>query len=167
MRNYVELETVVFGQHFYPTYPNMSMFDRDRVSTSFPSIKVPPTSDAYYINPCGYHTGWTDLRKGSWDQKNMTDMCGGLEGGPFFVFDQANYTRQYAGQFFAISSYSNFMVHNTQVTQNEYYNELWFGLMGNEFLNNYKIKKFYAMIKKLSDPIFLTLAGTVINILSV
>ena len=136
MRNYVELETVVFGQHFYPTYPNMSMFDRDRISTSFPSIKVPETSDAYYINPCGYHTGWTDLRKGSWDQKNMTDMCGGLEGGPFFVFDQANYTRQYAGQFFAISSYSNFMVHNTQVTQNEYYNELWFGLMGNEFLDH-------------------------------
>ena len=107
IRIYPRREFVVFRQHFYSNHwTGMGVGDKNKVSTSFPSIKVPKKSDSYYFNPCGNMAGWTFDRKGTWDQKNITNMCGGVDGGPFFIFDKTNMTTGHLGQVFAVSSYT-------------------------------------------------------------
>lgn len=55
IRNYPVSQFLTMGQHFYPPWDGMSVGDnRDAISTSFPSIKVPETTETtYYFNPCG------------------------------------------------------------------------------------------------------------------
>ena len=139
IRHY-EAEFIVFRQHFQPNlgWKNMSTGDLRKVITSFPSVKVPQNSDARYINPCDDMGGWLKMKKGSWNVKNMTNMCGGeaagahptstTEAGPFFIFDKSDSTVGHHGQTFTISSFSKFTVHFTQINHNE--SELWFGLPG-------------------------------------
>ena len=50
--------------------------------------------------------GWY-TRKFDWNQGNVGNMCGGVQGGPMFVYDQTNLTLDHAGQVFAISSFTN------------------------------------------------------------
>ena len=82
----------------------------------------------------GTHAGYTQLRNGTWDQKNMTNMCDGQSGGPFFIFDKTDQLAEYLGQSFSISSFSNFMVQNAQLKNGTSMpaisNEIWFGLSG-------------------------------------
>ena len=80
-----------------------SVGDRDQVSTAFPSVKVPAKSDAQFINPCKHMAGWY-TRKFDWNAANVGNMCGGVNGGPMFVYDKTNLTLNHAGQVFAISS---------------------------------------------------------------
>ena len=82
-----------------------SVGDEDKVSTSFPSVKVPEKSEAQFINPCKHMAGWY-TRKEDWNQDHVKDMCGGIKGGPMFVYDKTNLTLNHAGQVFAISSFT-------------------------------------------------------------
>ena len=79
IRDYNEAQLAVFRQHFHPGFKGMSLNDKTKVTTAFPSIKVPETSKSYYINPCDDMGGYEQLRKGSWDVKNMTNMCTGTK----------------------------------------------------------------------------------------
>ena len=55
IKHYETRDILIMGQHFYPTWTGMAVgSNRDAVSTSFPSIKVPEkTETTYYFNPCG------------------------------------------------------------------------------------------------------------------
>ena len=44
----------------------------------FSFYEVPKESESFYVNPCGDMAGYS-AKKGSWDQKNITDMCGGVK----------------------------------------------------------------------------------------
>jgi len=52
IRYYYGRDTVIFGQKFGENWSGKVEPDRLRVSTSFPSIKVPSSSNMTYINPC-------------------------------------------------------------------------------------------------------------------
>ena len=127
IRVYERRQFAVFRQHFYPVYDQMSVGDRNKVSTAFPSVKVPPESKSQYINPCKHMAGWY-ARKGDWDQKNITDMCGGVEGGPFFIYDRTNMTTGYLGQLFALSSFTKHTAFTAEPSSE--LGEVWFGLPG-------------------------------------
>ena len=137
IRNYDEGEFAIFRQHFHPGFKGMSLKDNLKVTTAFPSIKVPKSSKSFYINPCDDMGGYEQLRKGAWDVKNMTNMCaskaahfksGNLETGPFYIFDKTNFTTGHLGQIFSVSSFTQHTVHCTEV--NHDLDELWFGLPG-------------------------------------
>ena len=130
IRVYPDQEFAVFRQHFYAyKWEGMSVGDKNKVATSFPSIKVPKSSDSYYINPCGNMAGY-HAHKGAWDQQNMTEMCGGVTGGPFFIFDKTNMTTNppHLGQVFAVSAFTKFTAHTAEVMTK--LNEIWFGVPG-------------------------------------
>ena len=76
IRVYQKEQFATFRQHFYPGFTGMSLNNDFKVTTTFPSIQVPNNSNLQYINPCDEMAGWIKLRKGRWDVKNMTDMCG-------------------------------------------------------------------------------------------
>ena len=129
---------LVFRQKYNIGLLGMSTGDIQKVTTAFPSVKVPPKSKSQFINPCDDMGGWLKLKKGSWNRANMSHMCGveqtpekptkTTEAGPFFIYDQANSTLDYDGQIFVISAFSKFTVHYTEVNQEN--NQLWFGLPG-------------------------------------
>ena len=129
---------LVFRQKYDIGLLGMSTGDIRKVTTAFPSVKVPSKSKSQFINPCDDMGGWLKLKKGSWNTANMTHMCGveqtpekptkTTEAGPFFIYDQANSTLDYDGQIFVISAFSKFTVHYTEVNQEN--NQLWFGLPG-------------------------------------
>ena len=78
IREYSDIQTVIFGQHFYPVWDGIGIENGiDLVSTAFPSIKIPEKSDIFYFNPCGSQAGYNDMRNGSWEAANATNMCGG------------------------------------------------------------------------------------------
>ena len=104
-----------------------SVGDKDKVSTAFPSVKVPEKSEAQFINPCEHMAGWY-TRKFDWNQGNVGNMCGGVQGGPMFVYDQTNLTLDHAGQVFAISSFTKHTAWTMEASKE--LNELWFGLPG-------------------------------------
>ena len=104
-----------------------SVGDEDKVSTSFPSVKVPEKSEAQFINPCKHMAGWY-TRKEDWNQDHVKDMCGGIKGGPMFVYDKTNLTLNHAGQVFAISSFTKHTAWTMEASTT--LNELWFGLPG-------------------------------------
>ena len=129
---------LTFRQHLDVNLFDMSTGDIKKVTTAFPSVKVPIETNSQFINPCDDMGGWLKLKKGSWNSANMTHMCGveetpekptkTTEAGPFFIYDQANGTVDYAGQIFVVSAFSKFTVHYTEINQQA--NQLWFGLPG-------------------------------------
>ena len=76
IRIYEKEEFATFRQHFGTGLTGMSLNNDYKVTTAFPSIQVPKNSELKYINPCDEMAGWIKLRKGKWDVKNMTNMCG-------------------------------------------------------------------------------------------
>ena len=144
IRNYEKEKFAVFRQHFHPGFKGMSLGSLSKVTTSFPSVKVPQSSESLYINPCDDMGGYERLRKGTWDVKNMTDMCAGkgdesiahpssdhegaLMSGQIHIFDKTNVTIGHLGQIFTISAFSKFTVHFTEINHDN--SELWFGLPG-------------------------------------
>ena len=120
IRNYDEGEFAIFRQHFHPGFKGMSLKDNLKVTTAFPSIKVPQSSKSFYINPCDDMGGYEKLRKGAWDVKNMTNMCasapmsrndhnGNIETGPFYIFDKTNLTVGHLGQVFSGGDFKSTM----------------------------------------------------------
>ena len=159
IRIYERSQIAVFRQHFYPVYDGMSVGDRDKVSTSFPSLKVPKESKSQYINPCRHMAGWY-TKKGNWDQKNITDMCGGVIGGPFFIYDRTNMTTGHLGQVLAVSSFTQHTAFTAEPSSD--LGEIWFGLPGTtqtlpkngydiQTIISYSDKGFYEGIQKWGD----------------
>ena len=105
----------------------MSVGNPDMVANAFPSLIVPKESNARFISPCDRMAGWY-MQKGDWDVKNMTDMCGGLEGGPFFIFDKIDSNFNKKGQVFSISSFTKHTAWTAQPISSK--EQLWFGLPG-------------------------------------
>ena len=120
-------EFALFRQHFYPTWNGMSVGDADRVVSAFPSLKVPKKSNLKFINPCWHMAGFFSIQA-EWASSNVTQMCGGVEGGPFFIFDKVNVTSGNKGQTVAISSFTKHTAWTAEPRSTE--SELWFGLPG-------------------------------------
>ena len=162
IRHYKNRQLAVFKQDFPIGLKFMSLYDALKVTSAFPTIKVSNISKSMYINPCDEMAGWTKLRKGSWNAHNMTNMCGGVQGGPFFIFDKTDPTTGHLGQIVTISAFSKFTVHFTEInTQN---NELWFGLPGKtdampdegfdiETIISYSDQGFYQGVQKWGDEL--------------
>ena len=113
IRVYEKEEFATFRQHFHTGFTGMSLNNDYKVTTAFPSIQVPKNSELKYINPCDEMAGWIKLRKGKWDVKNMTYMCGdGSEAYGFrtevmpivffYLFVEPRYRRCYAGSWWTI-----------------------------------------------------------------
>ena len=121
IRNYYEGQFLTFRQSFDSRIVGMSVNDKSKVSTAFPSIKVPTSSNAQYLHLCDDIGRIGGLRKGAWNVENMTNLCagkrtdlqGGLESGPLYIYDRA--TPNYYGQVFSISAFSKFTIHFTEV----------------------------------------------------
>ena len=127
IRIYPLEEFALFRQHFYPTWNGMSVGSADRVVSSFPSLSVPQKSNLKFINPCWHMAGFFSIQA-EWDQANITQMCGGVKGGPFFIFDKVNVTSGNLGQTVAISSFAKHTAWTAEPRDQE--GELWFGLPG-------------------------------------
>ena len=129
IRNYYERQFLTFRQSFDSKLVGMSVKDKSKVTTAFPSVKVPPSSNSQYLHLCDDIGRIGGLRKGIWEVKNMTNLCaekntdlqGGLESGPLYIYDRA--TPNYYGQVFSISSFSKFTVHFTEVRDDYHFKQ--------------------------------------------
>ena len=74
---YGRQNVAIFTQDFPKGVKGMSLKSRTKVTSSFPSVKVPSKSDSFYLNPCDDMGGWEQLKKGPWQQSGMNNMCKG------------------------------------------------------------------------------------------
>ena len=79
------------------------------------------------INPCWHMAGFFSTQA-ELDQANITQMCGGVKGGPFFIFDKVNVTSGNLGQEIALSPFTKHTAWTAEPRDQE--GELWFGLPG-------------------------------------
>ena len=127
IRVYPAQEFALFRQHFYPSWDGMSVGDADRAVSAFPSVNVPKKSNMKFINPCWHMAGFFSIQA-EWQSANVTLMCGGIKGGPFFIFDQVNVTSGHLGQTVAISSFTKHTAWTAEPRSEE--SQIWFGLPG-------------------------------------
>ncbi|CAG5110825.1 Oidioi.mRNA.OKI2018_I69.chr2.g5182.t1.cds [Oikopleura dioica] len=133
---------VIFNQKF-DHLEGMSNNDPNSVSTSFPSFEIPKQGkkEMFVINPCDDMAGEQEMVRVPWNEENADKLCGGLKGGPFFIFDKTNSSAGHFSQVFTISSFSKFTAVNSEIEILPLRSTLSFGLPGSlENISNYEIE---------------------------
>lgn len=111
IRHYEQQELIVFQQKYAKGWKMNPAPDRDSVSTAFPSIVIPAESSLFYINACGSKGIWNDMAT------PQIAKCGGIAGGPIFIFDAADMTNNLVGQTASISSFTDFLTQSHTLQQ--------------------------------------------------